>query len=78
MLNHVLVRFRSTGRRYRCKASRNQPIWIREAQRIPADIGIGVDPAREADGVAFDIAARSWIVVAESIVMQFRALRGEA
>lgn len=37
---------------------------------VSVGVGIGVDPAREADGVALDVAARPWVVVAEIIVMQ--------
>jgi hypothetical protein len=44
---------------------------ISQIERIPAGICIGVDPARKADGVALDIAARPWVVVALIIVMQF-------
>ena len=43
---------------------------ISQVDWIAPYIRIRVDPARQPDGIAFDIAPRPWVVVAEIIVMQ--------
>ena len=45
-------------------------IRIDARQRVPGDIGIGVDAARQADGVGLDVAAGRGVVVAVSILVQ--------
>ena len=57
------------GRR-RCRYSIVHPLRVLSADRIPAGINIRIGPAREADRIGFDVAARPWVVVAEIVVMQ--------
>ena len=47
-----------------------QPEWIHVAQRIPADIGIGIDAAGQSYGVGWNVSADRGIVVSEVVVCE--------
>ena len=45
-------------------------VGIGEGNRVPARIGVGINPAGQSDGVALDVAPEAGVVVAEMVVVQ--------